>query len=493
MTTPDDRPSFARRTWLIAIGQASVKGSQLVLAVVLVRLLGPADWNEAAFLLSIYLAGTTIGTLNVHHSIIYFLPRVASGQQRSLVFQNMRLLAGLGGLVVVVLTLASPLLSGGRLGDADRIPWLALAIAFELPAACVSMALIATDRFSKAALWDLCGTVLVVLGAVGSAALGHGVPGLIAGLLATGLVRAVAGTLAVAVIFPDATARVPTGVMLDQFRYGLPLGITIAVAMTNRLIDKWYIAAFRSGDFGVYAIAAQEIPLLAVLPYAGGAALATGLVEAFRSNDLVLARSLWISLTTSMTLVVVPLGVGVILVAPELMTAVFTSEFGRGVLAFQLFTVVTLHRVAEYGMLLRAAGRTRDVLSVAGWTLGTNIVLAGLGAWFGGMTGASLGTVVASALGWLIALRRIADAFKVPLSAAFPWATWFTVLAGSFLAAGAGQIVASSSDHPATRVMLKLLTFSLGVIPVASVAKRLLDVTSAANTATRALPAVEAA
>lgn len=488
-----DSSSFARRTWLIAAGQTSVKASQLVLAVVLVRLLSPSDWNEAAFLLSIYLAGTTLGTLNVHHSIIYFLPRVASGQQRSLVFQNMRLLAGLGGLVVVALTLAAPLLSGGRLGEADRIPWLALAIAFELPAACVSMALIGTARFEVAALWDLGGTILILIGAVVPAAAGLGVPGLIAGLLVTAVIRAAAGAVAIVITFPSSTSRVPTGVMLDQLRYGLPLGLTIAVAMTNRLVDKWYIAAFHSGDFGVYAIAAQEVPLLAVLPYAGGAALATGLVEAFRAGDRQRAHASWMTLTTSMTLVVVPLGVGLILVAPELMTALFTPDFGPGVLPFQLFTFITLHRVAEYGMLLRAAGRTQDVLAVAAWTLASNAILAGFGAWYGGMTGASIGTVIASAIGWWIAMRRIAATFAVPVSAAFPWATWLAVLCGSFLAAGAGQLVAAGSDHAATRVMLKLLTFSLAVVPVVSVARRLFDMTSRSVAADRGLTVVEAA
>jgi O-antigen/teichoic acid export membrane protein len=303
----------------------------------------------------------------------------------------------------------------------------------------------------------------------------------------------VAGVAVVAGTFPASTARVPTGVMLDQVRYGLPLGVTIAVSMLNRLVDKWYIAAFRSGDFGVYAIAAQEIPLLAVLPYAGGAALATGLVEAFRAGDVGLARSHWMSLTTSMTLVVVPVGVGLILIAPELMTAIFTPAFRPGVLPFQLFTLVCLHRVAEYGMLLRAAGRTRDVLTVAAWTLLSNAVLAGIGAWFGGMVGASAGTVVASGIGWWIALRRIARTFDVPVSKAFPWLTWCSVLAGSAVAAGAGQLVAGGTDHTATRVMLKLLTFCVAVVPVVSVARRLFDLKVVSVAADHGLRAAEAA
>lgn len=466
-------PSFVRSTWLLATGQSAVKCSQLILAIVLVRLLGPGDWNQAAFLLSIYLAGTAIGTLNVHHSIIYFLPRIAPGQQQSLVFQNMRLLAGFGGLIVVVLSVAAPWLSGGRLGDADRIPWLALAIAVELPAACISTTLIATARFALASMWDLGGTVIVLACTLGPAAVGAGVPGLIMGLLLTGLLRTTVGSAIVARLLPRSTAPVPTGVMLDQLRYGLPLGLTMAVGILNRLVDKWYIAAFRSGDFGVYAIAAQETPLLAVLPYAGGAVLSAGLVEAFRTRDLCGAHVHWMTLTTSMTFVVVPLGLGLILTAPEIMTFVFTDEFRRGVLPFQLFTLIALHRVAEYGMLLRAAGRTRDILVVAAWTLGTNTVLAAVGAVIGGMVGASLGTVVASGVGWWVALRRIAATFTVPVAAVFPWPIWSAVVVGSTAVAIAAHLVASSFDRVGTRLMVKCLVFALGTVPVVPLARRL--------------------
>lgn len=458
--------SFARRTGLIAAGQASVKTTQLVLAVLLVRLLSPSDWNEAAFLLSIYLAGTTIGTLNVHHSIVFFLPRITDGQRRSLVYQNMRLLAGIGALLAMILILAAPALSGGRLGSPDRIPWLAIAIALELPAACVAMTMIATSHFVAAAIWDLAGTALVLAATIGPVALGAGVPGLIGGLLVAGLARVTLGVIAVRRVLPPSTSGLPTGVLLDQLRYGLPLGLTVAVAMLNRLVDKWFIAAFRPGDFGVYAIAAQEIPLLAVLPYAGGAALVTGLVEAFRTHEKRLAHRQWIELTSSMSLVVVPIGVALILVAPELMVVVFTADFAPGVIPFQLFTLVTLHRVAEYGMMLRAAGRTRDLLVVATVTLCSNVVLAGAGAAIGGMIGASIGTLIASALGWWVALRRIADALDVPVRQAFAWRTWSSSLGVATVAAVVSQLAAGIAEGPGARVALKLLVFGMVVVPL---------------------------
>jgi O-antigen/teichoic acid export membrane protein len=328
------------------------------------------------------------------------------------------------------------------------------------------MTLIATSHFAAAALWDLVGTAVILAATIGPVVAGAGVSGLIGGLVATGLLRAALGVFVVTRVLPPSTSGLPTGVLLDQLRYGLPLGLTVAVAMLNRLVDKWFIAAFRPGDFGVYAIAAQEIPLLAVLPYAGGAVLVTGLVEAFRTQERQLAHRHWIELTSSMSLVVVPIGVALILVAPELMVAVFTADFAPGVIPFQLFTLVTLHRVAEYGMMLRAAGRTRDLLVVATVTLCSNLVLAGIGAAIGGMIGASVGTVIASGLGWWVALGRIADALGVPIGQAFAWRTWTSALAVTATAAAIAHGAASVTDEPGGRIAIKLVVFVAVVAPL---------------------------
>lgn len=237
-------------------------------------------------------------------------------------------------------------------------------------------------------------------------------------------------------------------------------------AMLNRLVDKWFIAAFESDDFGIYAVAAQEVPLLAVLPYAGGAALITNLVDAFHKSDLHNAHAHWMELTGSMTLFVAPLGTGLILIAPDLIPSIFGAEFASGVLAFQLFTAITVHRVAEYGMLLRAAGKTRELLLVASVTLGSNVLLAGFGAWASGMTGSALGTLIASAIGWFTALHFIGQALEVPIRHAFPWVRWLRSLAVSAGAAVVAYLVAIPADITSIgRAALQLLVFVALVIP----------------------------
>lgn len=459
--------TFAKRTGLIAAGQAAVKLTQLVIAVVLVRLLDPVAWNETAFLLSIYLAGTTIGTLNLHHGIVFFLPRIPAEQQARFVRQTVLVLLTIGVAIAVGLALAAPLLSGGRLGDPGRLPPLGLAIALELPSTTFAMLLVALERFAGAALWDLVGTAIVVLGTVVPVLAGAGVTGIVFGLVAAGAIRLVAGLLIAHSVLPrSGRARMP-GLLTSQLRYGLPLGLTLAVAMSNRLVDKWLIAIFRPGDFGVYAVAAQEVPLLAVLPYAGGTALIAALVDAFRRGDRADAHRRWVGLTADMSSVVVPLSIALVLLAPEAIVAAFGREFEAGVVPFQIFTLITLHRVAEYGMLLRAADRGGDLVRVALVTLAANAVLAGIGAATAGMIGASLGTLAASAIGWWYALRQIGRALDVPIRSAFAWPVWTRLVIAATLAAALAQAMATLlTDTLGAGAAVKLATYLVVVTPV---------------------------
>ena len=458
--------TIARNAGLVAAGQAAVKATQLVLAILLVRLMSPEQWNEAAFVLSVYLAGTTIGTLNLHHGIVFFLPRVDADRQRNLVMQNVRLLLGIGAVITLLLTLAAPSFAGGQLGDGAILPWVGVAIALELPAACIGMTLIGLERYAAVAAWDLAGTALILTASIVPVAAGHGVDGLVVGLIVAGACRLAVGLRLVYREMPGSPGGLGRSMLIEQLRYGLPLGATIAVAMLNRLVDKWFIAVFEPSNFGVYAVAAQEIPLLAVLPYAGGAAMVVKLVDAFQHNDSHAALGHWIQLTSAMSVLVAPLGIGLILVAPGLIPTIFGDEFRPGVLSFQIFTAITVHRVAEYGMLLRAAGRTRELLQVAGLTLGANVVLAGLGASIGGMTGSACGTFVASALGWWCALHHIAATLGVGVRRAFPWRRWISAAAtASALATAAWGLVAMSDLDGVPRSLTQVALYALLVAP----------------------------
>jgi O-antigen/teichoic acid export membrane protein len=456
--------SVTKRTGAIAAGQGAVKASQLVIAITLVRLMSPDQWSQVALLLSIYLAAVTIGTLNLQHSLLFFMPRVDITQQRRLVRQTAGIMAIAAALIAVALVCLTPALSNGRFHLGNTLPLLALAIALEIPCACAQPSLIAIERAGRAAWWDIVNTTIFITAVVVPAATGAGATGVVLGIVVAACCRTMLFVAVVAAHFPHRGASLPEGLLSDQLRYGLPLGLTIATAVLNRSVDKWFVAIFDPANTGVYAVAAQEIPLLAVLPYAGGAAVVTSVVAAFLEHDYDRARHCWLRQTATMSNLVVPLSAGLIVIAAEVIHLVFTPSFAAGVLPFQLFTAITLHRVAEYGLVLRAANRTRDLLISALVLLAANVVFAGFGAAMWGMVGASLGTLLANALAWWFVLGRLADAFGSTRRETFAWQAWCNALAISAIGVVAASVAARNLTSTVTASLVVKLAVFVAVV-----------------------------
>lgn len=439
---------LAHRTGLIAVGQGAVKLVQLLLAVFLVRLLAPTEWNTVAHLLSIHLALVMLGTLNLQHGLLFFMPRVGRERSLALVAQTAGLIALVSAAIVITCAVLGATMGSGELHTARWLPWIGVAAALELPTACAPAALIATERLRAAACWDLGAAAITMTAVVVPAATGHGVRGVVVGLVAGASVRVVAFVAVLLTRFDGPLIGLPPGTLAQQLYYGLPLGLTIGASVLNRSVDKWFVALWRPDEVGVYAIAAQEIPLLAVLPYAAGAAMAAAVARSFYTGDRSAAHRAWIAQTSAMSVLVVPMSVLLMLVAPELFAAFLTPEFERGIPAFRVFTAITLHRVAEYGLVLRAAGHTSDLFRAAVVLLASNALLAGVGAATFGMTGASVGTLVANMIAWGYVLVRMSIVFGCRVVNVFPWCVWASSLTVSLGALLVSRAVVSHLEAP---------------------------------------------
>ena len=461
---------------LIAGGQAAVKSTQLVVALVLVRLLSAQAWNQVAFVLSIHLAVVTFGALGLQHGLLYYLARDPHNA-RQLVIRTAGITSAVGLIISAVLWAAADAI-GHQLSVSGVLPIIGLAATLELCAAGVPSAFIGLQRFRAAALWDL-GNSVVVVAFVTLAAVWRGSVGAMAmALLLAGLVRVFASAF-VLVTFESGhhdehTHRIG---IREQLVYSLPLGLTLGANVINRTIDKWYVAAFEPSQIGLYSIAAQEVPLLAVLPYAGGAVVATQLAKSFQHGDTQRAAELWIGQTRTMARVVVPMTVTLMLVAPEVFSTLVGTDSTSAVLTFQLFTAITLHRVAEYGLLLRVAGRPRTVLTSALVLLGANALLALVGVLLAGPVGAAAGTLAANVVAWLFVLHQVAHALNTDLRHCFPWREWSTSLALWGVAALlAAQL--SSMAHSTVAILLMKVGAVTALVAASWLAQRAKQVPS---------------
>jgi len=246
-------------------------------------------------------------------------------------------------------------------------------------------------------------------------------------------------------VTPPGKLRLDRGSIREQVTYTLPLGFSLATTLINRDVGKWMVAALAPLSLGAYAIAATEVPLIPILPYAIGAVLATRLVAAFHAGRTEVAHSYWLAAAARASLIVLPAVVGIILCAPQLLVLLFTRSYAAAVLPFQVFSLILLHRVTEYGGILRAAGDTRGLWLASLVLLGGNIVLSLPLTLAFGMVGTAAGAVVANLLSWVFALARIARIVRRPIRAVFPWAVYLRILA---VAAGAAALTALAGFAP---------------------------------------------
>ena len=446
-------PLWRRIGWL-TLGEGVARTGQVLSAILLVRFLAPSAWNIIALGLSVYLVAVTIGSLNLEHSILFFLPQLTQHQTNRLLHQTVNLLR-LSGFVCgagIVLVQAST----GVLGTMGIAVCLACAVACELPTVVMTPTFIARGEERYASMWGSSHALIQFLALMIPTLCGFGATGIAYGLAASGLIRLTTFTVVFGRYVNGEHVHTP-GLLKRQLYFCAPLGVALAAGVLTRSIDKWLVAWHEPLKVGIYSIAAFEVPILAVLPYAGGAAIAVSMVTMFHNDQVSSAHSVWWNQARMMSFVVVPLTVGLVVIAPELFEVLFSHSYRTSVLPFQIFTLIGLHRVTEYGAVLRAAGRSVEIVYSSLILLGSNLVFGYIGLQVHGLVGLTMGSVIAFSVAWVWILSRLKNVFDVSMRHVFPWSAWGSSVVISCVTAAVAFYLSKGGDSAGSRLIIKLM------------------------------------
>ena len=446
-------PLWRRIGWL-TLGEGVARTGQVLSAILLVRFLAPSAWNIIALGLSVYLVAVTIGSLNLEHSILFFLPQLTQHQTNRLLHQTVNLLR-LSGFVCgagIVLVQAST----GVLGTMGIAVCLACAVACELPTVVMTPTFIARGEERYASMWGSSHALIQFLALMIPTLCGFGATGIAYGLAASGLIRLTSFTVVFRRYVNGEHVHTP-GLLKRQLYFCAPLGVALAAGVLTRSIDKWLVAWHEPLKVGIYSIAAFEVPILAVLPYAGGAAIAVSMVTMFHNDQVSGAHSVWWNQARMMSLVVVPLTMGLVVIAPELFEILFSHSYRTSVLPFQIFTLIGLHRVTEYGAVLRAAGRSVEIIYSSLILLGSNLVFGYIGLQMHGLVGLTMGSVLAFTVAWVWILSRLKNVFDVSMRHVFPWSAWGSSVVISCVTAAVAFYLSKDGDSAGSRLIIKLM------------------------------------
>lgn len=450
--------------------------SSAFLPLFLVRLLGKADLAELMALVLVYETVALILTGGFPQTLMYHVPGRPAGERRAIAVRVGAITAGLGALAALVTagvgltgSVIPGMFSSAGGSSISFAPLLVLApsLVFELPSRIVPNLLVAEHRAREASMLGVLRTIISTLATLVPVALGYDIFVVAAWYSACRALTGLSLLWAIRICFGGAP-RVPCPIPLRQlFRFAVPLGATDVVSLLNQQFDRWLILlSFPAAAFAEYQAGAWQIPVISSIAYSVGAAYMPSMVQAFGRGAAAEAIALWRGTILKVSLIVLPVTMGFIIAARDLMELLFTSAYVGAAPVFQLYSVLTLGRVAAFGSVIVAAGRPRYVLTAAVLSFVANVALSVPLTLTLGFLGPALATALAFIPMVVFYVWCIARASALPMRTVFPLGGYarillLTCISGAVSYALARQLPAEPVLRLSVSVTSTLVIFGL--------------------------------
>jgi O-antigen/teichoic acid export membrane protein len=419
----------------------------LAIAIALLKILSKTDMAIIGYLLMIHELARNLATLGFPESVFYFFERVSGSAKRGFTAQTTSILLATGFVaaffVLIVSYFAPQLLSEWDPLNVqqvqDLLPWMGLLALLEIPTWPVTNVLLALDRQKDSAWYEMMTSLLSFACTVLPLALGYGLEIAVYGLVIYGVIRFIGSFIWLHLVLPEGKLSDTDIPLKKQFNFALPLGFSSLTNKLNRYVDKFVVSILlSSAAYAEYYLGSQEVPIIKVIPFAVGSVLISRYVALQLESKKEELLALWYKGIEKVSLLVVPLTILSIIIAPDLISLIAESEgtdYSNAVLPFQIYNLIVLVRVTHYGSILQAFGDTKGVFYMSLNLVVANIILSvPFTIWFG-IVGTALSTLIANVYNWLVMLRRIGGHMEIPFYKVLPFPFYFSVLGTSILVA----------------------------------------------------------
>jgi O-antigen/teichoic acid export membrane protein len=431
--------------------------------------------SELAFVIAIALLHETamaIGSLGIADAVFYFIGRDPTGARR-VVRQTSALLLAFAVPTIGAVMLAGWVMSTQEVNVIPALPWLAFVLLIELPTQPAVNQLIASGHASLASALFSGFVVLRMIAILLPGVVGIDVGWVPVIMAFTGLTRLLAHIVIVKSFFPlePGEGRESWAVrksFRDILLFAIPAGAALVAGKLNPQIDK-YAASFFLGEraFAEYGVAAFELPLVTLVPYAIAAVMQARYVRLYMAGDVAGLRELWFATVRKTALIVVPLAMMTIAVGYDLVHVLTGGKYPDAAIPFRILTIVLLHRIAAYSSILQAVNRPRDVMVSSMLLLASNLVLAYPMTALFGYPGPALSSVIAVVPAFWYVLWRIGAIFGGGIRDALPWRYYAEVLVvAGVLALAVWFGVDFLPWKPAARLIAACVTYVVLFVPI---------------------------
>lgn len=436
----EKKESLTEKTGVVVFARIMTTVLDLAIVIATIQLLSKTDFAVIGYLLMIHEVARNLATLGFPESVFYYFERVTKDSRKAFVLQTCCILAGTGfiaGLVILGIAYFSPTLLGNwNPGDIqkvqDLLPLMALVTVLEVPTWPVTNVLLAADRQKDSAWYEMLTSLLTFGSLVLPLALGYSLTVAVWGLVFYAVVRFFGSLIWTYLVLPG-DSKISSGISLkEQVNFSVPLGMSSLVNKMNKYVDKFVVSILLpAAVFAEYQIGAQEVPIIRVIPFAVGSVLISRYVSLEIDSKKEELLDLWYRGIEKVSLMVLPLTIMSIVIAPDLISLIAESEgtsYEGAIIPFQIYNLIVLIRVTHYGSILQAFGDTKGVMYLSINLVIANIILSVPFTMLWGIIGTATSTLIANIYNWYITLRRIGGHMDLPPHKVLPFPFYFRVL-----------------------------------------------------------------
>jgi O-antigen/teichoic acid export membrane protein len=212
-----------------------------------------------------------------------------------------------------------------------------------------------------------------------------------------------------------------------QLRYALPFGVASLLWNMRKQAEQWIVATmFSSGVFGVFSIATTLLLPFEVLRGVLGNLLLPrmshlhslghheGLLRLNNQGNVIISA------------VISPAIAALFVFSDEVIQLLFTKEYVSGSPVLRIYLVQTLISI-EITTLLNVFGQGSANMRYEAAVLPFAVITSLVGAWYYGLPGAAIGSVLATFVTYTLCLRRLSKVISVPISGLQDWKNLGTI------------------------------------------------------------------
>lgn len=369
-----------------------------LIGIVLARLLTPAELGSYRQLFLIYSTISALLMMGIPQSILYFLPRQNPEERKAYIGRLINISFGLSVIFALLLLILRDAIATWFNNPALSYLLVIYAVypIFMFSSSLYNYFMLGLSKAKSAAKFTLfsvgCDAVLIL----GVAFWTKSLPYITIAVVASAFLQWLYTRFALRG-FPR-LQKMPKGFLKSQFAYALPLGISSMIGMLSVQLDKLVISSyFDPAAFAVFSIGATELPFVSIFTNSVNSVLLPAMSSQADISDMAMRYK---AAVRKNALIIFPLTALFFLFAEPIFYILYGSKYLSAVPYFKVYLLILPLRIATFGIIFMALGKTKQVMLNSILTLAANLVLNILLVRRIGMMGAALATVIVT---WLSA------------------------------------------------------------------------------------------